>query len=68
MKLSSIGGGVAYNFSKLRARGEAIKNIDGRASGVMPVLKIMEDVFSYANQPTWVAKQNTKLAKSTKSF
>lgn len=50
MKLSSIGGGVAYNFSKLRARGEAIKNIDGRASGVMPVLKIMEDVFSYANQ------------------
>jgi ribonucleoside-diphosphate reductase, alpha subunit len=50
MKLSSIGGGVAYNFSKLRARGEAIKGIDGRASGVMPVLKIMEDVFSYANQ------------------
>lgn len=50
MKLSSIGGGVAYNFSKLRARGEAIKGINGRASGVMPVLKIMEDVFSYANQ------------------
>ena len=50
MKLSSIGGGVAYNFSKLRARSEAIKGIDGRASGVMPVLKIMEDVFSYANQ------------------
>lgn len=50
MKLSSIGGGVAYNFSKLRARGEAIKGIDGRASGVMPVMKIMEDVFSYANQ------------------
>ncbi len=50
MKLSAIGGGVAYNFSKLRSRGEAIKGIDGRASGVMPVLKIMEDVFSYANQ------------------
>lgn len=50
MKLSSIGGGVAYNFSKLRGRGESIKGIEGRASGVMPVLKIMEDVFSYANQ------------------
>src|SRR5690606_33258048 len=39
-----------FNVSKLRARGEAIKDIDGRASGVMPVIKIFEDTFSYANQ------------------
>lgn len=50
MKLSSIGGGVGLNISKIRARGEAIKGIDGRASGVIPVMKILEDVFSYANQ------------------
>lgn len=50
MKLSSIGGGVAFNLSKLRARNEAIKGVEGRASGVMPIMKILEDIFSYANQ------------------
>lgn len=50
MKLSSIGGGVAFNLSKLRARGESIKDIEGRASGVLPIMKILEDIFSYANQ------------------
>ncbi|CAM3103531.1 class 1b ribonucleoside-diphosphate reductase subunit alpha [Streptobacillus ratti] len=50
MKLSSIGGGVAFNLSKLRARGESIKGVEGRASGVLPIMKILEDIFSYANQ------------------
>ncbi|QES89278.1 class 1b ribonucleoside-diphosphate reductase subunit alpha [Rhizosphaericola mali] len=50
MKLSSIGGGVSFNMSKLRGRSEAIKGVDGLASGVLPVMKIMEDTFSYANQ------------------
>ena len=50
MKLSSIGGGVALNLSKLRGRGEAIKGVEGRASGVLPIMKILEDIFSYANQ------------------
>ena len=50
MKLSSIGGGVAFNLSKLRARNEAIKGVEGRASGVLPIIKILEDIFSYANQ------------------
>jgi len=50
MQLSKIGGGVAINLSKLRARGEEIKGIEGAASGVMPVMKLLEDSFSYANQ------------------
>ena len=50
MKLSSIGGGVSINLSKVRARGESIKGVEGRASGVLPIMKIMEDIFSYANQ------------------
>lgn len=50
MQLSKIGGGVAVSLSKLRGRGEPIKGIDGAASGIMPVLKLMEDAFSYANQ------------------
>lgn len=50
MKLSSIGGGVSFNISKIRGRSEAIKGVDGRAGGVLPIMKIMEDTFSYANQ------------------
>lgn len=50
MQLSKIGGGVALNLSKLRARGEEIKGIENAASGVMPVMKLLEDSFSYANQ------------------
>jgi ribonucleoside-diphosphate reductase alpha chain len=49
-QLSKIGGGVAINLSKLRARNEQIKGIDDAASGVVPVMKLLEDTFSYANQ------------------
>lgn len=49
-QLSKIGGGVACNLSKLRSRGEAIKEVDGASSGVVPVMKLMEDTFSYVNQ------------------
>ena len=48
--LSKIGGGVACNLSKLRARGEAIKEVEGASSGIVPVMKLMEDTFSYVNQ------------------
>lgn len=50
MQLSKIGGGVALNLSKLRARNEAIKGVKGAASGVIPVVKLLEDAFSYADQ------------------
>lgn len=50
MQLSKIGGGVALNLSKLRARGESVKEIDGVAKGVIPILKLLEDTFSYVDQ------------------
>ncbi|MCG1010198.1 class 1b ribonucleoside-diphosphate reductase subunit alpha [Salinicoccus sp. ID82-1] len=49
-QLSKIGGGVAINLSKLRARGEAIKGIEGVAKGVLPVAKALEGGFGYADQ------------------
>ena len=49
-QLSKIGGGVALNLSKIRARGEEIKGIKNASSGVLPVMKLLEDTFSYANQ------------------
>lgn len=50
MQLSKIGGGVALNLSKLRGRGESIKGVEGAAKGVLPVMKLLEDSFSYADQ------------------
>ena len=37
-------------MSKLRGRGAPIKGFKGAASGVMPVMKLLEDAFNYANQ------------------
>ncbi len=50
MQLSKIGGGVALNLSKLRARSENVRNVQGVAKGVLPVLKLLEDAFSYVDQ------------------
>jgi ribonucleoside-diphosphate reductase alpha chain len=50
MQLSKIGGGVSINLSKLRARSETIKQVEGAAKGVLPVMKLLEDSFSYADQ------------------
>jgi ribonucleoside-diphosphate reductase alpha chain len=50
MQLSKIGGGVAVNLSKLRGRGEPIKGVEGAAKGVIPVMKLLENAFSYADQ------------------
>lgn len=50
MQLSKIGGGVGINVSKLRARGESVKGHAGAAKGVLPVLKLLEDSFSYVDQ------------------
>lgn len=49
-QLSKIGGGVALDLSRLRARGESIRGVEGVAKGVVPVAKMLEGTFSYANQ------------------
>lgn len=50
LQLSKRGGGVGINLSNLREAGGPIKKIENAASGVVPVMKIFEDSFSYANQ------------------
>ena len=50
LQLSRIGGGVGVNLSNLRASGDPIKKIDNASSGVVPVMKLLEDSFSYSNQ------------------
>ncbi len=50
LQLSKRGGGVALSLSNLREAGAPIKKIEGQSSGVIPVMKLLEDAFSYANQ------------------
>lgn len=50
LQLSRIGGGVGISLSNLREAGSPIKGYEGAASGVIPVMKLFEDSFSYSNQ------------------
>ena len=50
LQLSKRGGGVALQLTNLREAGAPIKKIQNQSSGVVPVMKLLEDSFSYANQ------------------
>ena len=50
LQLSRIGGGVGVSLSNIRAAGDPIKKIENTSSGVVPVMKLLEDSFSYSNQ------------------
>ncbi|MBB5842027.1 ribonucleoside-diphosphate reductase alpha chain [Conyzicola lurida] len=50
LQLSKRGGGVALLLSNIREAGAPIKQIKNQSSGIIPVMKLLEDSFSYANQ------------------
>ncbi len=50
LQLSKRGGGVGITLSNLRENTAPIKEIEGAASGVVPVMKLFEDSFKYSNQ------------------
>ncbi|MCY8546622.1 class 1b ribonucleoside-diphosphate reductase subunit alpha [Bacillus vallismortis] len=50
MQLSKLGGGVALNLNKLRAKGEAIKDVANATKGVVGVMKLLDNAFRYADQ------------------
>ena len=46
LQLSRIGGGVGVSLSNVRAAGDPIKKIENASSGVVPIMKLLEDSFS----------------------
>ncbi len=50
LQLSKRGGGVALMLTNIREAGAPIKGIENQSSGVIPIMKLLEDSFSYANQ------------------
>lgn len=49
-QLSRLGGGVGIDLSYLRGRGAKIRDVEGVAKGVVPVMKELETTFTYADQ------------------
>lgn len=49
-QLSKMGGGVSINLSKTRAKGESLKGIEGVTSGVVPIMKNLDQSFRHINQ------------------
>src|SRR5215217_2982734 len=50
LKLSARGGGVGIGLSNLREDRAPIKGVKGVASSPVKVMKILEDIFTYADQ------------------
>lgn len=50
LQKSKRGGGIGYDLSNLRAVGESIKEVEGRAKGIIPVAKGIEWAVNYADQ------------------
>lgn len=50
LQLSKRGGGVALLLSNIREYGAPIKKHENASSGIIPVMKLLENSFSYANQ------------------
>lgn len=49
-QLSKIGGGVSVNLTKTRAKGESIKGVENATSGVVPIMKNLDQSFRHINQ------------------
>ncbi|AFA41479.1 ribonucleoside-diphosphate reductase 2, alpha subunit [Wigglesworthia glossinidia endosymbiont of Glossina morsitans morsitans (Yale colony)] len=50
LQLSKRGGGVSFLLTNLRESGAPIKYVKHQSSGIVPIMKMLEDAFSYANQ------------------
>ncbi|MBG6248679.1 MULTISPECIES: class 1b ribonucleoside-diphosphate reductase subunit alpha [Symbiopectobacterium] len=50
LQLSKRGGGFAFTLTNIRETGAPIKRIENQSSGIIPIMKMLEDAFSYANQ------------------
>lgn len=49
-QLSKRGGGVALGISNVREAGAPIKKHEGKSSGVIPFMKVLENTFSWIDQ------------------
>ncbi|CAH1853939.1 class 1b ribonucleoside-diphosphate reductase subunit alpha [Convivina intestini] len=50
LQLSKMGGGVGINLSNVREAGAPVMEIDNAAGGIVPIMKLLEDSFTFSSQ------------------
>jgi ribonucleoside-diphosphate reductase alpha subunit len=49
-KISKAGGGIGLSVSNIRGKGDPIRGINGRSSGLVPWIKVLDQVAASVNQ------------------
>lgn len=49
-QISKNGGGVGINLSRIRSKGATIKNVKNASGGIIPSIKVLNDIAVYINQ------------------
>ncbi|MFC4761078.1 class 1b ribonucleoside-diphosphate reductase subunit alpha [Fructobacillus durionis] len=50
LQLSKMGGGVGINLSNVRESGAPVMGIANSAGGIVPIMKLLEDSFTFSSQ------------------
>lgn len=48
--ISKYGGGIGFHVSSIRAKGSLIKSTNGTSDGLVPMLKVANEIVNYVNQ------------------
>jgi ribonucleoside-diphosphate reductase alpha chain len=60
-KISKVGGGIGLDINNIRSKGTMIRKTNGQSDGIIPMLKVYNDISLYVNQcftpDTWVYSQ-----------
>jgi ribonucleoside-diphosphate reductase alpha chain len=49
-KISKLGGGIGVHISNIRSKGSVIRGTNGKSDGIIPMLKVYNEVCNYVNQ------------------
>ena len=49
-QISKWGGGIGVHISNIRAKGSIIRGTNGPSSGIVPMLKVYNEIARYVNQ------------------
>jgi ribonucleotide reductase alpha subunit len=49
-KISKIGGGIGVDISNIRAKGSLIRGTNGQSDGIVPMLKVYNEISTFINQ------------------
>lgn len=49
-QISKVGGGIGLHIDNIRSKGSAIRGTNGHSDGIIPMLKVYNEISSYINQ------------------